>query len=445
MNFIKKTLLNVYLFILLIFTMYQDFIGLNYIGEIGRTPIFWLIPIFVLIEFLSYVKMGSLQISKFQKYFLFFIIYITFISMFYTLANFFFNGYVFLGENLLNKSVKGIMYLILILLYIRHIHLIFSKYNNIKELYQPFIFSVIFIFLLMIIEYYSLPNALKAFHAGVFPYYRIRLLTFESSMTGTIIIVYCGITFFLATLQPSKLFRYLSYSFIITFLLIYTFITGSRGFLITILIVLIFIMIRSINFNKIKRGQIIFLFLVPILLVFFGINFLDKIILSMNNDINNYTSLSTRLSTIVAATLIIIKNPLGIGTGAYIIEIPKYIESAFNITEKLLRSIYPYTQLNKSELLTYLSSDKNLGVKSGVFQWLMIGGIGTAIFFYKSCRYFYSIIKYQNILLITFVFVTFSVVFYINFEIKYEIWLLFVFIESLKGALNLKRTGDGNG
>ncbi|WP_230209541.1 hypothetical protein, partial [Bacillus cereus] len=84
-----------------------------------------------------------------------------------------------------------------------------------------------------------MPSAWMWLHSSDEPYYRIRLLTVESSWTGTIYLIYSILTLYLA----KKLFnnfkvRLYTITIIIS-LLAYVFLTGSKGFFIVFVVSLI--------------------------------------------------------------------------------------------------------------------------------------------------------------------------------------------------------------
>ncbi|MCL6458418.1 MAG: hypothetical protein K6T85_10475, partial [Gorillibacterium sp.] len=121
----KQVFLALYLSILLVLTFYQDFPLVNRIGEIGRSPIILLFPLFIFCEIAMLSKYKQVMYgSKLQKYLSAFIVYLSLISLVYLLIQFMQGTYNLGSENLLVKSVKVMIYFILILLYTRHMQLI---------------------------------------------------------------------------------------------------------------------------------------------------------------------------------------------------------------------------------------------------------------------------------------------------------------------------------
>jgi hypothetical protein len=438
MTLIKKFFINLYLFLLLFLITYQDFPAVNYIGAIGRSPILLLVPIFICTELFLFFKHKSFRLTKIQKVFSIYLVYIIFISLVYILILSLTKGYYFLDENIVIKGIKGLTYYLLIFLFIRHMYQVFSLYKTIEKLFFPFFFFTLITYLIMIVEYNNIPNAFPYLHSNLLPYYRIRLLTMESSMTGTIVMVLSCITLFISSRLKSGIRKGLSYTLVTVFVMHYMLVTGSKGFLITIFVVLIIMYLSTINFRKITKTQLLVSLVMPILLLIWFFVFYGKISQSVLNDIHNYTSVSTRASTIVASVLIAFKNPLGVGTGAYIAYFPDNLLQGYNLIQNTLNIFTESIKLNSAELLNYTTSSENLGVKSGVFQWLMIGGLGTIIFFYKIFKVNYDICKRNLLLSFSFLFVTTSIIFYIPIDNKFEVWMFFSFVEFLNKIIQEK-------
>ncbi|AJY75710.1 hypothetical protein [Paenibacillus beijingensis] len=414
-----------YLCILLLLTVYQDFPLANMIGEIGRSPIILFMPLFVLCEVVQLSKHKKFIVAtKLQKYLLVFILYLSFISVLYVFFKFIGGSYQFGSENILVKSFKVLIYFILIFLYIRHLHLVFSKINSYKVLYGCFFAIVTLLLSIMIIELISIPNALPFMHAGSNPYWRVRLLTSESSTAGSIVVVYAAILAYL-TQYLGKFAKTASFIYIIGFFIYYLVVTSSKGFLIVCMLTLLFTLIKFMDFRK-KRNFFL-LILMAALMYLFVSHFSQGVVNSFQNDMANYSSSYTRFGTILIAFITVFHHPLGVGTGAYLFYFQEYIHSAINGLSNFYYNMFGISQINTGELLQYVSSDKNLGVKSGLFQWMMFGGIFALVFFYYVAKNMVKTTKSNAILSLAVIFILLSLLF-IALEIKYEVWLLFAFI-----------------
>ncbi|RED54832.1 hypothetical protein [Cohnella lupini] len=422
--------LPLYLVFLLVLTVYQDFPLVNSIGEIGRSPIIVLFPLFIFCEVAMLAKHKKVMLaSKLQKYLLAFIVYLSFVSIVYVLYQFMQGSYSFGSENLLGKAVKVLIYFVVILFYIRHMQLVFSQIKSFKVLYGCFFAVVTLLILIMILELMSIPNALSSLHAGSNPYWRVRLLTSESSTTGSIVVVYASILIYL-TRYLSGFAKALSITYVSGFFLFYLFVTGSKGFLIVSLLTLVVTMVKFLDFRK--KKNFILLLGVVLAMYYFIAYFSAGLVSSFSNDIENYTSSYTRMGTIIISLATVLHNPLGVGTGAYLLYFDKYVDDSINLMSNFYYSTFGISQINAGELLQYSGSDENLGVKSGFFQWVMFGGIFSVAFFYLLAKNLIAKVKSSSILFLALVFILLSFLF-IALEIKYEVWLLFAFISFFLG------------
>ena len=426
----NQVILACYLIILLILTVYQDFPLVNIIGEIGRSPIILLVPLFIFCEIAMLSKYKKLMnVTKLQKYLFAFIIYLSFISMVYILIQFLQGNYSFASENLLGKSIKVLTYFVVILLYVRHMQLVFTRINSFKLLYNCFLVVLSLLVVIMIVELISMPNALTFLHSGNHPYWRVRLLTSESSTTGSIIVVYSSIFVYLAQ-YLNRVAKILSIVYATSFFLYCLFVTGSKGFLIVILLTLVVTMVKFLDFRK-KRNFILLITVVLAMYLFIAY-FSAGLLSSFSNDIENYTSSYTRMGTIIISLATVFHHPLGVGTGAYLIYFDEYITYSIQLMSRFYYNIFGVSQINVGELLQYSGSDKNLGVKSGFFQWVMFGGVFSIVFFYLLAKDLIMKVKSNSILFLSLVFILLSLLF-IALEIKYEVWLLFAFISFFLG------------
>ncbi|WP_373230144.1 hypothetical protein [Cohnella sp.] len=427
---INQLFFALYLCILLVLTVYQDFPLVNMIGEIGRSPIIMLFPLFIFCEIAMLAKYKKVMLaSKLQKYLLVFILYLSFVSIVYVLVQFMQGSYSFGSENLLGKAIKVLIYFVLILFYIRHMQLVFSKIKSYKVLYGCFLAVVTLLIIIMILELMSIPNAFTYLHAGSSPYWRVRLLTSESSTTGSIIVVYASILVYLAR-YLSGFARTMSIVYASGFFLFYLFVTGSKGFLIVSLLTLVVTMIKFLDFRK--KKNFILLISVVLAMYLFITYFSAGLVSSFSNDIENYTSSYTRMGTIIISLATVFHHPLGVGTGAYLMYFDKYVNESIKLMSHFYYNTFGISQINAGELLQYSDSDENLGVKSGFFQWVMFGGIFSVLFFYLLAKNLIIKVKSSSILFLALIFILLSLLF-VALEIKYEVWLLFAFISFFMG------------
>ncbi len=426
----EQSFLSVYLVFVLLLTIYQDFPLANMIGEIGRTPIVLLFPVFVFCEIALLAKHKKITNgSKLQSYIFFFILYLSFVSLLYIFIQYMHGVYGFGSEGLLGKAVKVIIYFVLILLYIRHMQLIFTKISSYRAICACFIAIVSVLMGIMIIEMMSMPHALPFLHSGDDPYWRVRLLTSESSTTGSIVVVYTAIMIYL-TRYLGSFARKLVVLYGAGFFIFYLLETGSKGFMVVILLTLVVTMFKFLDFRK-KRNFFLLLGMLLLLYLFIA-NFSAVVLGSFNNDIENYTSSYTRMGTILIAVFTVLHHPLGVGTGAYLVYFNTYMADSVSFMSNFYYKLFGVSQINVSELMKYSDSTKNLGVKSGFFQWVMFGGLFSLLFFFLIAKNLIIKARVSLILFLALVFILFSLLL-VSLEIKYEIWLLFAFISLFLG------------
>jgi len=145
------------------------------------------------------------------------------------------------------------------------------------------------------------------------------------------------------------------------------------------------------------------------------------------------------MGTIIIAIITVFHHPLGVGTGAYLMYFDDYLNDSILFMSHFYYNIFGIGQINTGELLQYSNSDKNLGVKSGFFQWFMFGGIFSVVFFYLVAKNLIVKVKSSIILYLALVCMLFSLLF-VALEIKYEIWLLFAFISTFLGKNEINQS-----
>jgi hypothetical protein len=423
----KNVFILIYFTILLICTTYQDFNLVNKFGELARSPIFLFVPIFIFYEFFRLKSRtgNSLSITVLQKNLGFYFLTITFVGIIPILYYFLNGQYVFLKENLFLKYIKGLAYIIIIFLYIRHVYFIMSRLSR-RQVFYSFLTALTFLNIVLIVEYFSMPEALLFLHSKDIPYYRIRLLTAESSWTGTIYVVYSSISLYLATMLYSKKIFYKVY--IILSFLMYGLLTQSKGFFIVLLLSIILYSFKYFSLRKvsIRNFMLVFIF-IGLFFVIFGV-FGEFYYSAFMRDVENYTSLATRIGLTLAGLKVFLTHPLGTGTGTYIVSLSKEILNSFNTLNSIFESIFK-VKPNLLELQRLTTSTVGLSVKSGVLQWLTIGGVFSLLFFLFTFKHLNKATKKVSIIRFSFIFTVLAVTTYISLDIKYEVWLLFTFIE----------------
>ncbi|WP_127531960.1 hypothetical protein [Paenibacillus kobensis] len=414
-----------YLCFLLLLTIYQDFPLKNMIGEIGRTPIIMMMPVFAASEVHLLLRSKKLRLETgMQKNMLLFVLYLAFVSLTYVMVQYMQANFALGSEKLLVKAIKVLIYFLLILLYVRHMHRVLHRASMLGVLHRAFWMVFLFLMAVMLVELATIPRALTFLHSSPNPYWRVRLLTSESSTTGTIMVVFGAVLLELSR-KLHRLGRQLANIGVVAGVGLYAAVTSSKGFLIVLFLTVIIMMLRMLD---IRRARNIVMLVVIGSGAYFAFKYLSGgVISSLQNDMQNYTSLYTRLGTVLIAVITVLHHPFGVGTGAFVIYFNTYLDTAIDWMGSMFNTLMGYTSINTTELATYADSDKNLGVKSGFFQWIMYGGAGALLFFTHLFRWTRAHIGPSVVLMAAFIFILLSLLF-ISLDIKYEVWLFFTFI-----------------
>lgn len=143
---------------------------------------------------------------------------------------------------------------------------------------------------------------------------------------------------------------------------------GSKGAILCLFIAGIAYIFTLKNFKLWKK---IILLIIITVIAGLGINYL--VLDSFMVDLEDYTSFSTRMTSILTSIVILAHYPLGTGFGAFLPIYKEYIYTAFDI----LNGIIPYISLSYEEISTWMSDDSgaNMTIKSIFFQYIAYFGI----------------------------------------------------------------------
>lgn len=419
----KKTRFSIFLFLLILLPIYQDSPLVSILGDAGKTLLF---PI-CLIGFLYFIfKYKKIPINNDIRKLFFLAIWLLIISYLGILVWLIFGGKIyymniflpFKAFKVFLQYISYIVYVILITFYI--------KKNGIKRVLKYAYITFIVLGVIGIFEIPQLPYAYRSLHASaVFPYNRMRLLGTESSATASMIFIYGGISLFYNLYYKNKL------GLLITILLFVFFIstTTSKTILLGLLIMLIVYLI--LNFKKISFKKLLLLIFAVIILVILGLYILPILQKLLFNDIQNYTSISTRSYTIIVGTLIGLTHPLGVGGAVYLPVLKESLKKYLFIS-----SYYPF-KFNSSEIYSILSSrtDDILTVKSGLLQYNMYWGIlGTIVLIKNFILIFKNVAKKQTyfIKVLSALFLTMIILLTISLNFSFEFWLLYAIMSGFK-------------
>lgn len=289
--------------------------------------------------------------------------------------------------------------------------------------------TLIVLTIICIIEKQQSPYAFRSLHfAATFPYWRIRLLTLESSWTAMMIYVYAALSLYWC-------FAYKKRACLVISLLasaIQLIYSGSKTLMVAIAITIIVYVIVALK--KIRKRTLLALLAAAIALIVFTYTILPSLQQSFNTDITYYSSVSTRLYTSVIGLMIGVVFPFGVGgavsLGVYQNTLAKYLPT--------YRRLMPEFNLTEIESLIMKQTDDALTVKSGVLNSNMYWGIiGTIYLIYTFSKTISSIRK-KNVMysdmLTTIFWTAFILLFAVN--MTFDFWLLYAFLLCLDEETN---------
>jgi hypothetical protein len=391
----KRTILYLLIFFVVLCSTWQDFFLVNIFGEIFRTPMLLLLPIIVLSEYgLRGLKKHE-RFSKVNRFFLnFHLLYIA--STIVILIFWAFNDgrSNILGENIIVKCIKALSYFSLLWLVFRLFYfLLIKSYKYNLKVDLVFIWLILFYILIIFVELLS-PNTLHIFHSSSEPYNRIRLLTAESSWTGGIALLLITGLFYN---NPSRF----KYWIAAIFILVFTVTSGSKQFLLGLIISFLFI-----SFKQLKKNFFVSFVLISAFIVFSYFLILPYLIGSIGSDIEAYTSTATRGLSFYTSMKFLYAFPIGTG-GMYF----HYFNQEIKNGADSLSKVFP--SLNFSEVLEWGAgnSAKSVSPKSTLSYMIVVLGIPGLFLIINFYRSLIRIVKGNPILLMLVIYFIITTIF----------------------------------
>jgi len=426
-----KTLL---FFVVLLLALYQDFPLVNIFGEIARSPI-----IFLTLPMLIYILMHQkLILSKYTRYFMYYILYALIISLIFIPIVYYLNGsFLIIKENIILKAIKLFVYPLSILIFYQFVYMLFSSGKNSFDYFFNALFTLqilLAVYLFFEVIFLKKETIFASFlHSDNLKYYRVRLLTLEESWIGTVLTTFIFIPIFLANyLKKPKKIKQKIYALSTFIFLYYTFFSESKGYLLLIVVSVLPMAIQYMySHNKLRKVLFVGSPIILIIAVFV------VMILQKNIDDQLHTSITfgTRLTSYLASLKVFITHPFGVGWSGFIYYYPEAIRDIINTSW--------VSTLNLQEIKGYLTTTKALSTKTDFFDNLMYGGLGFIVFFYNffiKRYFFFSKFRDTNFFFIKapLLFCILAGLIYITFYIKYEVWFLMAFLDALQSQINNK-------
>ena len=383
------------LYSLLIFlSVFNDSVFSKWFGYFGRPILSVSLPVILLLYVFSCKRMN---IDHFAKQLIQLTFFLVIVNVVTDLFYFFFEDITYIErENIFLKSLKGITYMLYNTVYYMLIYNL-GKNLSIQHRLRPFAITFFFLFFILIVELFTMPNAwpiLHQNHQGIIEgeyigkeYYRVRLTTTESSLTVPLIVVFGSLTLMYYNLIKDRRKFFLTISCIILFVVTSTartmliFAVGFGGF----------IVLKRLAGRKKRLEWVLTLIFATLFLPI--ATFFLVIILYKNIFMQSLGSLATRGTSFIAAILHMFKYPLGMGNSISIL-------TMYDITNNISGWLSQhFDNLNFYELNLLLTSNNEKLSAYGALTYSLYWGLpGTVLFYcgitkiYKSyCRSrFYS-------------------------------------------------------
>lgn len=417
-------LISILVFLVLLSSVYQDFPLINTYGELARSPIVFFTPFMLL--YLGLFK--RIFISHYVKVFMLYIFYLIVLSIIFTV--FFIlrvEAFSLFEENVLIKTIKMSLYpLVSIVLYLFIFNYLKSNDNFIFSLAKQIYFIQLLLLTILIIEWTQLSDGYTIFHylhSSQRLYWRIRLLTLESSWSGSIAVVFSLLPVYFVNQNILKYKKNLVFLTSFSFLVLYSISSESKGYLLLFMISILPNLAKTINKSQYRK------YILPAIIA--GVFVLSAVFANLYDNIVEqfYTSITfgTRFSSYIASARVLVFHPFGVGLGPYIYY---YTESIKAVIDTGWMNVF-----NLNEISGYLITTNALSTKTYFFDQLMFGGIGFLIFFHQ---FFY--LRYKRLtkdpsagtLKIILIFLILSGMLYITYHVKYEVWIFLAIIDYLE-------------
>lgn len=373
-----------WLYSLLIFlTLYTDSPLSTYLGAFGES----MLPSISLCLYILFALTNRInRTDSFVRKFSFLIKVTTLLSLIaFFIYPLFDISYTQLGESLFVKLVKLWLTFQAYICYLLLLINIAGDYT-IERILKPFFWGFVGLTIILLIEFYQSPYAftyLHTLHADI--YYRIRLLTPESSATALMLEVFFVLSVFYTYYVRQSKFLLLG---VLICAGLHIALSGSKTLLAIICIsgILLFF----------QRAKYMFSFKGLLVMTGFVIGggyvasfILPKLIESSMNDLENYTSVVTRFYSIFIGYSIGICFPLGTGFQTYMYLFPEMMRNNLFLIDMI------NMPLRSGEVISLATSgdDNAVAAKSFLGQSSIYWGIIGTYFFIKNYVKLYSCSK----------------------------------------------------
>lgn len=302
------------------------------------------------------------------------------------------------------------------------------------ERFKKSIILIAFLLCVVIAVEYIMPSMIAPFHLNMEGYEvgsRLRLLSPEPSIAAFTFNMFLLLAITFSNVSIVRLILWGA-------LLVGNLLIGSKSSL--MLMMLGALLVFYFNMTLIQKLKSLIV-LVPVTVAAVYI-FLNIVLPALTVDIENFTSVSTRLITSLWAICSLFFYPLGEGYGTY----TAWFVEPLNFATSLASGLVPF-QLNLLEINNMIDTGDYLAAKSGILFSIVHSGFISIIFYFVIYRNAFRDIKtsntshYQKIMLrVTIWYSLLSILLAVNMEVLYTFLLPFIVVNSL--TKNVIRTNS---
>lgn len=394
------------------------------LGTLGASPI-WAVSAIIFVFFLIHNRF-SLYLDKYSRFFMFYFLLTFCISLiqcvwYYISEGTILNSY---GVSVFSKHVFASSYY---LFYFLAIYCASYALRSVPgNIFKKSVILIAFFLVFIIAIEYVAPETLAPFHLSMDGYgigSRLRLLSPEPSIAAFTFNIFLLMAITLSNVNLVRLVLWGA-------LLVGNLLIGSKSSLLLIMFggLLVFYFNMSL-IQKIKSLVV----LIPVMGVVIYI-FLYTVLPALTVDIENFSSVSTRMITSLWAICSLFYYPLGEGYGTYTVWFVDPLETATS----LANSLVPFP-LNLIEINDMVDTGNYLSAKSGILFSVVHSGFMAVIFYFIIFRNAFRDVQksnvdyYQKILLrVTLWYSLLSILLAVNMEVLYTFLLPFIVVGHLK-------------
>ncbi len=396
----------------------------RYFGTIGASPVvFILVPLALFFTIGRYFTIKRKDFTiPFAIYFIItFLVSLVWVLLFYLIYGIYDTPY---GESIFSKLLRASSYNFVYFCYVLCLENVFRNLSSNHVAKYSYVFFVL-LFTVGLMQYLDVSD-FGIFHSDQVNYSRVRLLSGEPSIAALIINVFGG----MALLYSNGKYHRLTILVMILFANLYV---GSKVSLLFILISIV----CALFLTRMTISKLVFYAAFLFASLFsFSYYFNEYLLRSLIIDIENYTSLATRASTMLWGLVSLFKYPFGEGYGTYL----NLYSDILLYSMGVIQNITPFN-LNFSEVSNMIDTGKNVAVKSGVLSQVVYNGMIALIFYvYLYVRSFVMLSQTKNIgvfekltLRILLFYTFFSILLSVNIELAYAYVIPLVYINIFGG------------